>query len=693
MAVGAGTVTLLFGSTFSLSHSNGDIDTSGPLGFFSQDTRLLSLWRLEVDGERPQPLSQDQQDPWEGRFISRVLANGHRLLVDRRRHVDQAMREEVVVENLTAQPAELTVRVEFAADFASLFAVKEARVADLPQVSASTDDAGSVTLKSTGPGAPASLSVRVDAPGATFDGQGVTHRVSLEPRGRWSCRLEVVPLLDGKPPADWSHLDGASPEVAPARRQQLWHSKTSELQAGNHAFHTALLRSRDDLGSLRIFDNPADDTTSLPVVAAGSPWFMTLFGRDSLLASYMTLALDPTLALGVLGALARHQGQKVDPETEEQPGRILHEVRFDDQDHVRGGRQRIYYGTADATPLFVALLGEYASWHGPTTDVADLLPAADRALAWIDDYGDRDGDGFVEYCRMTPNGLVNQGWKDSWDGITFADGTVAEAPIALCEVQGYVYAAFQARSILAELFDDPETAKRWRARAAELKEAFNERFWLPDRGWFALGLDKDKKPIDALASNMGQALWTGIVSDELAPHVARQLTSPEMFTGWGVRTLATTMGAYDPLSYHNGSVWPHDSALIAYGLMRHGFVDEAQRIIVGLLEVAEAVGGRLPELFAGLDREDFPRPVPYPTACSPQAWAAAAPVHLLRALLGLEPSVYREELSVRPRLPDSLGTVQLLGLPLAGGRIDIRARETSIEAEGLPSGLKWVVRP
>jgi glycogen debranching enzyme len=395
--------------------------------------------------------------------------------------------------------------------------------------------------------------------------------------------------------------------------------------------------------------------------------------------------------LGVMRALARHQGTTVDPETEEQPGRILHEVRFDEHDHVRGGRQRIYYGTADATPLFVALLGEYARWHGATPDVAELLPAADRALAWVDDYGDADGDGFVEYHRMTPEGLANQGWKDSWDGITFADGTTAEAPIALCEVQGYVYAAFRARATLAVLFGDQEAAERWRARAGTLKEAFNRRFWLPDRGWFALGLDKDKRPIDALGSNMGQALATGIVADELAPHVAARLTSPEMFTGWGVRTLASTMGAYDPLSYHNGSVWPHDSALIAYGLMRQGFIAEAQQIAQGILDVADAVGGRLPELFAGLDRADFPRPVPYPTACSPQAWASAAPVHLLRTLLGLEPAVHRSELRVRPRLPESLGTVRLRRLPLAGGRIDIRASGTFIEGEGLPPGLRWVV--
>lgn len=706
--VAAGTVTLLFGSTFALSKPDGDIDTTGPYGFFAQDTRLLSEWCLEVDGTRPEVLTQELQDPWRGRFVARVISGRSRLLVDRRRQVGKAMREEITVENLTREPRSVTVRMRVATDFASLFAVKEGRVGSPPAITA-TGEGSSRTFARTaqdGRAAPP-LTVRIDAPGATFHPDGLSFEVELPPRGRWHGELDIVPLVEGEPPTNWS-ASAAITDIAPARSQREWENQTSGLHAENPAFDTALRRSREDLGSLRIFEHPSgehsgDDPAQgervdgghqpgpLPVVAAGSPWFMTLFGRDSLLTSYMTLALDPTLALGVLRALATHQGTKVDPETEEQPGRILHEVRFDDHDQVRGGRQRIYYGTADATPLFVALLGEYARWHGPTPEVAALLPAADRALAWIDDYGDRDGDGFVEYCRMTPDGLVNQGWKDSWDGITFADGTIAEAPIALCEVQGYVYAAFRARGVLAELFGDASTAAHWRRRADDLKDAYNRRFWLADRGWFALGLDKDKRPIDSLASNMGQALWTGIVSRDLTPQVAHRLTSPEMFTGWGVRTLATTMGAYDPLSYHNGSVWPHDTALIAYGLMRRGFVHEAQRIALGILGVAEAVGGRLPELFAGLDREDFPRPVPYPTACSPQAWASAAPVHLLRTLLGLEPAVHRSELRVRPRLPERLGSVHLAQLPLAGGRIDIRAMGSTINVKGLPLGLKWVV--
>ena len=695
--VAAGTVTVLYGTTFALSHPNGDIDSRGPLGFFSHDTRLLSRWSLQIDGAEPEPLTQHQQDPWRCRFLARVVTERRRLLVDRCRYVDEVLHEDVAVENLSPELTTATLRILLATDFAGLFAVKEGRAGPLPEARARQD--GDTVL--FGPAAThhavTPVTAQVDAPGATLQEDGLVYHLDLPPRGRREISVRVVPVLDG------SRLDarqGKDGERGPERRQKLWQGRTSDLRATDRGFQLALERSRQDLGSLRIFDQSrsgarpgaGDRDGALPVIAAGSPWFMTLFGRDSLLTSYMTMALDPTLALGVLRSLARYQGTKVDPATEEQPGRILHEVRTEDEDRLSLGGKRIYYGTADATPLFVTLLGEYARWHGATRDVAELLPAADRALSWIEDYGDSDGDGFVEYQRMTPNGLVNQGWKDSWDGITFADGSVAEAPIALCEVQGYVYAAFRARSALAALFEDPDTATHWRTRAEALKESFNRAFWLPDRGWFAMGLDHDKRPIDGLGSNMGQALATGVVDPELAPHVARELMSPEMFTGWGIRTLASSMGAYDPLSYHNGSVWPHDSALIAYGLMRGGFVSEAQLLTTGLLDAAAAVGGRLPELFAGLDRSEVPVPVPYPTACSPQAWASAAPVHLLRTLVGLEPAVHHEELRVRPRLPEDLGSVRLSRLPLDGARLDIRAEGRTVDVDGLPPRLKWVVR-
>jgi glycogen debranching enzyme len=405
------------------------------------------------------------------------------------------------------------------------------------------------------------------------------------------------------------------------------------------------------------------------------------------LTAYMALPIDRSLALGTLRTLARHQGRITDPLTEEEPGRILHEVRLGVESGLSLGGGSTYYGTVDATPLFVVLLGELARWGAGTKEVAELLPHADRALDWVRCHSDRDG-GFLAYQRATDRGLVNQGWKDSWDGISFADGRLAEAPIALCEVQGYVYDAYRTRAGLARMLADEESAQAWDDRAAALKEAFNERFWLPERGWFALALDRDQRQVDACASNMGHCLWSGIVDEDKAPLVAEHLLSPAMFSGWGVRTLSTAMGAYDPVSYHNGSVWPHDNAFIVAGLVRYGFVQGAQQVAEALLEAAEHFGGRLPELFCGFDRNEYPEPVPYPTSCSPQAWAAAAPVHLIRTLLRFDPQLPLDELWVDPVLPPAFTPLRVKGVGLDDARIDLAVSAHEATVEGAPQGVK-----
>jgi glycogen debranching enzyme len=352
-----------------------------------------------------------------------------------------------------------------------------------------------------------------------------------------------------------------------------------------------------------------------------------------------------------------------------------------------GGRTA-YYGTVDAAPLFVVLLGELLRWGAPREEIHALVPAADRALEWIETYGDRDGDLFVEYERLSPSGLANQGWKDSWDGVTYADGRVAQAPIALCEVQGYVYAAYLARAALADDAGDASLARSCRDRAEALRQAFEDAFWLPDVGWYALGLDADKQPIDSLTSNVGHCLWSGIVAPDRTARLAELLTSPEMFTGWGVRTLASSMAAYNPMSYHNGSVWPHDSAIVAAGLKRSGHDDEALLVASGILEAAEQFDGRLPELMCGFDRTAFPSPVPYPASCSPQAWAAAAPLELMRVLLGAEPDVPGGGVTLSPRLPEGWGELQLENVPLGGSRVSVRARGRQADVTGLPPRLR-----
>jgi glycogen debranching enzyme len=422
-------------------------------------------------------------------------------------------------------------------------------------------------------------------------------------------------------------------------------------------------------------------------VAAGVPWFMTLFGRDSLLTSWMLLPVDPSVALGTLQTLAQLQGHKVDPLTEEEPGRIVHEVRSGPDAEMALGGGNLYYGSIDSTPLFVMLLGELRRWGLATSEVDALLPHADRALEWMEQFGDRDGDGFIEYQRATDRGIVNQGWKDSFDGINFESGELASPPIALAEVQGYAYAAFLARAHFAREAGDVDLAHRWSDRARRLKQRFNESFWLPDRGYFAVALDSEKRQVDALASNMGHCLWTGIVDEDKAASVARHIMSPEMFTGFGVRTLASTMGAYNPMSYHNGSVWPHDNAIMAAGLMRYGFVNESQRIVLGLLDASQQIGSRLPELFCGFDRHDFDLPVAYPTSCSPQAWSAAAPLYLLRTLLRFDPWVPFGKVWCDPVVPEAFLPLRIDRIDLAGNKVSIDITNDGWHVTGLPEGM------
>lgn len=450
-------------------------------------------------------------------------------------------------------------------------------------------------------------------------------------------------------------------------------------------FAGVLRRTEADLGALRIAEQSAPDHMA---VAAGAPWFMTLFGRDSLLTAWMALPLDPTLALGTLQTLAGRQGVRVVDRTEEEPGRILHEVRVGMRATQALGGADTYYGSIDATPLFVMLLGEAYRWGLPAAELDRLLPAADRAIAWIEEFGDRDGDGYVEYQRRSPMGLVNQGWKDSFDGVTFADGRIADPPIALAEVQGYVYAAYRARADIARWAGDADLARRCAERASRLRAAFNRDFWLPELGGFALALDRDKRPVDSCASNLGHCLWTGIVDEGKAVAVGERLLDANMFSGWGVRTLAQTMAAYNPISYHNGSVWPHDNAIIAAGLMRYGQVQPAQQIAAGLLAAATSFAGRLPELFCGFPRPEFAAPVAYPTSCSPQAWAAASPVLLLRTLLRFDPEVPDGRVWLAPELPEELGELSIEHLPLGGHHLDIAVAGGAVEVHGLPESLQ-----
>lgn len=684
-SAGPGAVTLVEGSSFCISGSNGDISPEYPHGVFFEDTRILSGWHLTVNGAPLEPLAAKTKEPYRGLFAGRVpRPDGHAdspLIVERLREVGTGILEQITVRNYATVAAECVVSLKVDADFADLFEVKEARVQRRWDESRQADD-DALTIRAVWQDI--RKGVVVSAPGADATPEALTFHAVVPPHGEWSATVSAVPTADmsgSAAPFVRTDEGGLSPRDL---RRQEWVSKIPMLRMGNRSIERTLRRSYDDLGALRIEDPDHPDRI---VVAAGAPWFMALFGRDSLWASLMALPVDPSLAFGTIQTLAERQGSVVDVMSEEEPGKILHEVRLDVSSGLALGGKSAYYGSVDATPLFVALFGEVSRWGFAAETISALLPHVDRALDWIRDYGDKDGDGFVEYERLNDTGLINQGWKDSWDGINFADGTLAEPPIALCEVQAYVYSAYMARSWIAYDAGDVALSAEYRERGAQLKRQFNEQFWLPDRGYYAIALDGRKRPVDACASNMGQCLLFGIVDADKAPLVAERLMSPEMFSGWGVRTLATNMGAYNPASYHNGSVWPHDNAIIAAGLLRYGLVEQAQRISTALFEAAEYSEGRLPELFCGFSRERFDEPVPYPTACSPQAWAATTPIQLVKGLMGYYADVARGGLWMDPVLPESYGDLHITNAPMANSRITIDISGSDATVQGLPEGM------
>ena len=605
----------------------------------------------------------------------------------RRRYVGNGMLEELTIHNLGHETTVIVATLTVDADFAGLFEVKQGWVRSRDTISRTAENS-KLRMSYRFAGESRAVTITTTPSPRITDGRITWHAI-IPARDQWSAEVEVDVAINDVNIR--SHRLGepvtASP---PAAQLAAWRDAAPRVTSPSEPLLTLLRTSAEDLGSLRVVDPDQPDRT---VVAAGAPWFMTLFGRDSLLTGWMVLPLNTDLALGTLETLGRLQGDKVDPASEEQPGRILHEVRSGLDIELALGGSNVYYGSIDATPLFVMLLGELSQWGADKGHIEALLPHADRALAWIDNYGDRDGDGFVEYQRATDRGLVNQGWKDSFDGINFATGTLAEGPIALAEVQGYVYAAYRARARLARESGDPDAAEHWTTRAETLKRRFNRTFWLADRGYYAVALDGNKRPVDAPTSNIGHCLWTGIVDRDKADPVARHLLSPEMYTGFGVRTLASSMGAYNPMSYHNGSVWPHDNALVAAGLMRYGYISHARRIATAIIDASQHFAGRLPELFCGFDRTQFHAPVPYPTSCSPQAWAAASPLLLLRTLLRFDPSISTGRLWCAPALPEQYLPLRIDRLSLAGSHLTLDVERGRCTVEGLPSNLRLLTQP
>jgi glycogen debranching enzyme len=681
------TVSVLQGNTFVVSARNGDV-AAGPgqtHGLFHRDTRHLSQCVLTINDQELDALSTDETASYAARFFL-VPATGSQytdstISVIRHRVVGDGFFDELTVMNHAADAVQLEICLAVSADFADLFEVKDA-VLNKPGTAYHRIDGEKLVFGYVRGEYRRETWIRPHGEPVKINSDHVVFRPLVEGHASWSGWLEVVSAVDGTPSGHHStrYQPGEEPLThAPSLSRPGVHATFRELLELAPTIDTdweplKLLYARSivDLAALRFYP---EETSEAAVPAAGLPWFQTLFGRDSLITSYQSLILEPDLAATTLDVLASLQGTQVNHFRDEEPGKIPHELRFGELTALRERPHSPYYGSADATMLFLILLDEYHRFTGDTERVTRLEPNAKAALEWIDQYGDRDGDGYVEYERRNnETGLENQCWKDSWNSIMFADGSLASLPRATCELQGYVYDARRRCARLArEVWHDEVLAATLNAQAETLKRSFNDDFWLDERSCFALALDGQKRRVDALTSNVGHLLWSGIVDEDRAGSVVEHLLGDSMFSGWGVRTMAEGEGGYNPIGYHQGTVWPHDNSLIAAGLRRYGYHQQAAVIALGIFEAAAYFLGRLPETFAGYSREVTKYPVEYPTACSPQAWATAAPLQLLRVVLGLEPSAngYDQD----PVLPHKIARLVLRGLTVPSGKVDVGVHE------------------
>jgi glycogen debranching enzyme len=663
-------LTILEGSTFCISDDRGDIaaETSG---FFAHDTRFLSRLVLRVGGSTPLLLSSGRVEHFQAAFYLRNgTTNGlprDGISIARERFVGTGLQEKLSLRNECTERLEVEVALEAEADFADIISVKlhdfslgdPAAAQPLPPPAPTTHDEERRQLSITDPRGDLGTRLVFSKPGR-LDGNAMTFSLALEPHERWDVSVDVLPWLEGDL-ATVEQLDDERETVGDV--VAAWTLRVPRVRGGWESLRRAFDRSISDLAALRM----RTGEYRRPLFAAGMPWFMTVFGRDTAITSLQTLLLGPEIAMGALDALTELQAKEEDPTIDAEPGKIVHEVREGRCAEFWFPR---YYGSVDSTPLYLALLTETWRWTDDASLARRLRDPAMLALEWIDRYGDRDGDGFVEYSRKVDSGLANQSWKDSGDSQRFQDGSFAEAPIAAVEVQGYVYDAKRGLAELArEVWREQELADRLDREAVELQTRFDEAFWVEERGGFyALALDGKKRKVDSRSSNMGHLLWSGIVPPERVPKIVDQLLSEDLWSGWGVRTMASDAAAFNPISYHNGTVWPHDTALAAWGLARHGYTAEARRVGRALIEAAGHFDWSLPEVFAGYSRDETPFPIAYPTAARPQAWAAGTPILLVRVLLGIEPDRERQRLvsTVTDELPSWLDGLRIEGVRAYG---------------------------
>jgi glycogen debranching enzyme len=661
-------------SQFLITDASGNVPKGNRrgLGLYERDTRHLSTYDFLLDGAPPLVLLSTADS---GYSIEQVLGN-HRFVQNegqiagrctielmRQRVLHQCLEERLVITNYNPFPVAIRPSYHFAADFADIFEVRGHERQHEGQLSPPEVGDRAISYRYWGTdGVWRRTRIVFDQTPSSIGTGGATFDLILKPRETREISFRV--LLDDQ-------VEDTNTNAGLRRLESeydAWRDGFAKLHTGNEVFDQVLDRSLTDLRMLWTRDRFGQS-----YVAAGTPWFATLFGRDSIITSLQTLPFQPAIARETLGLLARHQGQSEDSFRAEEPGKILHEVREDELSVTGELPYQRYYGSIDSTPLFLLLAAEYFHWTADRGAFEELRPAVEAGLRWLHDFGDRDQDGFLEHPTDSPNGLRNQGWKDSVEGVMHSDGSLCEGTVALVEVQSYVYAAYLSLAAVFSALGEVDRAKDLRRKATVLRQRFNRAFWLPNLAHLAMALDGLKRPAEVMSSNAGQALWSGIVNADRAARVRDALFANAMFSGWGIRTLSSETVSYYPLGYHVGTVWPHDNGIIAQGLKRYGFDDEVNEIATALFDAARGFPAyRLPELFGGQPRSEYQPPVPYPVACRPQAWTAGTMLHLLQAMLGLFPDAANHRLFViRPKLPYWLERLHVNDLRIGEGKVNL----------------------
>ncbi len=657
-------VIILDGCTFMYSDGCGDVDASDAEGLFYEDVRHLSRWLVRLDGEPMEPLTSRRVDYYSARIVGTGEdGDAPPISIRRDRFVTEGVHEDLVLQNLRDDPCEVRLELLYAADFA-----------DVMEAQSGEHDEGrrwidlrprSVTLWQEREGYRRGTAItfnragRVQRERAAFD-------VQLGPRETWSLCVDVTPIVDGSRRPPMLRCDSFK-SAAPKMPLSLddWLEQSPQIVTDHRALERTYHQSLLDVAALRIRPDKLRIRFAMP--GGGLPWYMAAFGRDSLITAYELLPFHSELARATLEGLAEMQATEWDNWRDAEPGKMMHELRRGTLAALGKIPHTPYYGTHDATLWWLIVLDAYERWTGDTDFVRRVERNARAALGWMEGPADLDGDGYLEYRKRSDSehALDNHCWKDSSDSIRFADGRIAEAPIATCEIQGYAYdARLRTARLMREVWGDEETAARLERDAAELKRRFNKDFWVTGRGHYALALDCEKRHVDSLTSNVGHLLWSGIVDERRARGVVHRLLRDDMFSGWGLRTMSTRDRGFNPLAYHRGTVWPHDTAIVAEGMRRYGFRDEAAVLCQALLDAAGRFTNQLPEVFAGFRRDETDVPVEYPGALKPQSWAAAAPLLTIRTLLGLD--AVQGRLRSRPHLPEGMQKLQLKDVRVRG---------------------------